>query len=237
MNTVVSKRSLIVTIIIALIATLICTVIAYFVGVSSARGESIKQYRLTEDVLPGHSFEGKYEEAYVSVNDSVDIANLVVDASIIDKGVASTYMYKNSPITVSSVTALENMNRNFEVAIPITVEGSVANSIKEGDLVAVKLTYKDAKKEDATVISQIKVKSIKTSNGEDIIDGSAVAAFVIFDVTDEEQSDIKNALKEGNLYCSKYNNLSQKPLQKTYQVSDSQSSEVNPNDNTNTPQQ
>ena len=123
------------------------------------------------------------------------------------------------------------------VAIPITVEGSVANSIKEGDLVAVKLTYKDAKKEDATVISQIKVKSIKTSNGEDIIDGSAVAAFVIFDVTDEEQSDIKNALKEGNLYCSKYNNLSQKPLQKTYQVSDSQSSEVNPNDNTNTPQQ
>ena len=219
MSTVVSKRSLIVTIIIALVMTLVSTVVAYFVGISTAKGKSIKQYRLTENVLPGHSLEGKYEEAYVSEKDSIDIANLLVDASVIDEGVASTYLYKTSPITVSSVTTLEEVNRNFEVAIPITVEGSIANSVKEGDLVAIKLTYKDSRQEDATVIPRIKVKSVKTSNGEDIIDGSAVAAFIIFNVTDSEQSDIKNALKEGNLYCSKYNNLNQKPLDKTYQVS------------------
>lgn len=231
MNSVVSKKSLIITIIIALIITLASTVFAYYIGFSSAKGESIKQYVLTEDVLPGHSFEGKYEEVYIPLEQSIDISNLVLDSSIIDDGVASSYMYKNSPITVNSVTTLNEIDRTFEVAIPITVEGSVANSIKEGDIVAVKLTYKDEKREDATVISQIKVKAIKTSNGEDIIDGSAVAAYIIFDVTDSEQSDIKNALKEGNLYCSKYNTLYQEPLQKTYEVSDSISINTSEGDN------
>ena len=43
MSTVVSKRSLIVTIIIALVMTLVSTVVAYFVGISTAKGKSIKQ--------------------------------------------------------------------------------------------------------------------------------------------------------------------------------------------------
>lgn len=221
MNTsIVSKKSLIITIIFSLIAVLVCSITAYFFGISSVKGDSIKQYVLTEDVKPGHSLKGKYTESYISSNDSINERNLVLDSSIIDDSIATGYMYTNSPITVTDLTTVDDTGRVFEVAFPITVEGSVANSIGQGDIVAIKLTYTDSKQEDATVVSRIKVKDVRTSNGASIVDDSSVAAFVIFDVTDVEQSDIKNALKEGDLYCSKYTRLDQEPLQKTYFVSE-----------------
>lgn len=220
MNQVVSKKSLIVTIIIALISVLICSLVAFYVGSSSGRGELVKQYQLTENVGVGKPLKGKYTECYVEKEKSVDQTFLITDEAILDTYVASVDLYKGSDITVSDVVKKEYLDRTFEVAIPITVEGSVANSITPGDMVAIKLTYEDDKKEDATVVSQISVKDVRTSNGASVVDDSSVAAFVIFNVTDEEQSDIKNALKEGSLYCSKYTNLSQEPLKKTYFVSE-----------------
>lgn len=214
----VSKKSLVLTIVFFLILTIVGSVVCYFLGISASKGASLKQYILTEDVPAGHSLAGKYVEAYVPTNVSVDEKYLVMDESILENSVAKIDLRKNSQITVDSVVTLENKDRTFEVAIPITIEGSVANSIVSGDLVAVKLTYEEGRQEDAVVIPQITVKEVRSSNGAPIVDDTTVAAFVIFDVTNEEQSLIKNALKEGSLYCAKYKDLSQEVLQQTYFV-------------------
>lgn len=216
MKSVVSKKSFILAIIVMLILLCVSTVGSYFYALSVSRGASIKQYLLIEDVKVGHSLEGKYKEQYVSEKTSLDEKNLIVDSTIIDSSVAAHDLYKNSPITPTNITKLSDLERKFEVAIPVTVEGSVANSIKPGDSVAVKLTYRDVLKEDAVVISRITVKDIKSSNGTAVTDDNVVTGFVIFDTTSSEQSDIKNALKEGTFYCAKYTDLGQKPLDKTY---------------------
>lgn len=225
MRSMVSKKSLIVTIILCLILTLVTTITAYFLGISSARGASVKQYILTEDVDAGHSLKGKYIEAYVSESNSLDTKYLVLDESVLDSYVASYDLKKNSYISTTSLVKLEELERNFEVAIPITVEGSVANSVKPGDVVAIKLTYSEGKQEDAVVVPQISVKDIRSTNGAPIVDDTSVAGFVIFDVTNEEQSLIKNALKEGNLYCAKYKNLNQDSLEQSYFITGDNSSE------------
>lgn len=223
----VSKKSLILTIVFFLILTLAGSVVSYFVGLSAARGASLKQYILTEDVPAGHSLQGKYTEALVPSNISVEEKYLVMDESILDSHVATKDLRKNAPITVDDVVALEEQERNFEVAIPITIEGSVANTVKPGDLVAIKLTYDEGKQEDAVVIPQITVNEVRSSNGAPIVDDSTVAAFVIFRVTNEEQSLIKNALKEGSLYCAKYKDLNQEVLEQTYFVTEGQATEQN----------
>lgn len=214
----VSKKSLVLTIVFFLILTIVGSVVSYFLGISASKGASLKQYILTEDVPAGHSLEGKYVEAYVPMNVSVEEKYLVMDESVLQKSVAKIDLRKNSQITVDDVVTLENKDRTFEVAIPITIEGSVANSIVAGDLVAVKLTYEEGRQEDAVVIPQITVKGVRSSNGSPIVDDTTVAAFVIFDVTNEEQSLVKNALKEGSLYCAKYKDLSQEVLKQTYFV-------------------
>jgi len=216
----VSKKSLILTIVFFLILTLTGSVVCYFLGLSTARGNSVKQYILTEDVSAGHSLQGKYTEALIPSNVSIDEKYLVMDESILDTYVATKDLRKNAPITVDDVISLEEQDRNFEVAIPITIEGSIANSIKAGDLVAIKLTYDEGKQEDAVVIPQITVSEIRSSNGAPIVDDSTVASFIIFKVTNEEQSLIKNALKEGSLYCAKYKDLNQEVLEQTYFVTD-----------------
>lgn len=219
MRSMVSKKSLIITIILFLVLTLVTTITSYFLGISTARGASIKQYILTEDVDAGHSLKGKYVEAFVPETVSIDSKYLVFDESILDTYVAAYDMKKNSYVSTTSLVKLEELERNFEVAIPITVEGSIANSVKPGDIVAIKLTYKEGKQEDAVVVPQITVKDIRSTNGTPIVDDSSVAGFVIFDVTNEEQSLIKNALKEGSLYCAKYKNLNQNSLEQTYFIS------------------
>lgn len=220
MRSMVSKKSLIMTIIIFLVLTLVATVTSYFLGVSTARGASVKQYILAEDVDAGHSLKGKYVEAYVPEQTSLDMKHLVLDESVLDSYVAAYDLKKNSYISTNSLVKLEELERNFEVAIPITVEGSVGNSVKAGDVVAIKLTYSEGKQDDAVVVPQITVKDIRSTNGSPIVDDTSVAGFVIFDVTNEEQSLIKNALKEGALYCAKYKNLDKGSLEQTYFISD-----------------
>lgn len=216
----VSKRSLILTIVFFLILTLTGSVMSYFVGISTAKGASIKQYILTEDVPVGHSFAGKYKEEYISENVSIDPNYLVMDDSILESYVATNNMRKNSAITLDDVVKVDEQQRTFEVAIPITIEGSVANTVQSGDVVAVKLTFAEGKQEDAVVIPKITVSEVRSSNGAPIVDDTTVAAFVIFKVTNEEQSLIKNALKEGDLYCAKYQDLTQDALAQTYFVTE-----------------
>lgn len=219
MRSMVSKKSLIMTTIFFIILATVGSLGGYVVGRNAEKGSSIKQYLLTEDVEAGHSLKGKFKEVYVSGNTSVATDNLVLNANVLDNGVAAHKMYANSPITVSDVTTLEDLNRNIEVSFPIDVNGSIANSLKPGDVVSIKLTYKDENKKDAVVIPQIKVKAVKSTSGTAIVDENTVVGYVIFDVTSEESSDVNNAKKEGTLYCAKYNDLNQKPLEKTYSVS------------------
>jgi len=221
MKSTVSRKTVILIVLFLVILATGGTVAGYLYGRISARGESIKQYLLTEDVEPGHSLKGKYKEAYVSSKTSLDLNKLVINSDIIDSSVAATYLYANSPITVTNIKELEDLERNIEVSFPVTVTGSVANSIKPGDMVAIKLTYKDENKEDAVVVPQIRIKDVRSTNGTPIEDNKTIVGFVIFDVTNSESSDVNNAMKEGSLYCAKYNDLNQKPLEKTYRVSDS----------------
>lgn len=221
MKSTVSRKTVILIVLFLVILATGGTVAGYLYGRTSERGESIKQYLLTEDVEPGHSLKGKYKEAYVSSKTSLDLNKLVINSDIIDSSVAATYLYANSPITVTNIKELEDLERNIEVSFPVTVTGSVANSIKPGDMVAIKLTYKDENKEDAVVVPQIRIKDVRSTNGTPIEDNKTIVGFVIFDVTNSESSDVNNAMKEGSLYCAKYNDLNQKPLEKTYRVSDS----------------
>lgn len=218
MRSMVSKKSLIMTIIFFIVLTTIGSLGGFIVGKNSERGTSIKQYLLTEDVAAGHSFKGKYKEVYVAGNTSLEVDNLVLNTNELDSGVASHQLYANSPITVTDVTKLEDLDRNIEVSFPVSVTGTIANSIKVGDVVSVKLTYKDSNKKDAVVIPQIAVKAVKSTSGTPVLDENTVVGFIIFDVTSEESSDVNNAMKEGALYCAKYNDLSQKPLEKTYSI-------------------
>lgn len=221
MRSTVSKKTVILIVIFLVVLSTLGTLGGYFFGRTSERGESVKQYLLTEDVEPGHSLKGKYKESYVSSRSSIDINRLVLNANELDGAVASTKLYKNSPLTVTNVKLLEDLERNIEVSFPVTVTGTVANSIRPGDMVAIKLTYKDNNKSDAVVVSQIRVKEVKSTSGTPVEDDKTVVGFVIFDVTNTESSDVNNAMKEGSLYCAKYNDLNQKPLEKTYKVSDS----------------
>lgn len=233
MRSMVSKKSLIMTIIFFIVLTTVGSLGGYIVGRNAERGSSIKQYLLVEDVEPGHSFLGKYREVYVSGNTSVSTENLVLNSAILDEGVATHKMYANSPITVTDVTKLDNLDRNIEVSFPIDVNGSIANSLKAGDVVCIKLTYKDENKKDAVVIPQIKVKDVRSTSGTAVLDDTTVVGYVIFDVTSEESSDVNNAKKEGTLYCAKYNDLTQKPLDKTYSVGGSLMIESTSDSNSN----
>ena len=234
MNSMVSKKSLIMVIIFFIVLSTVGSLGGYIVGRNAERGSSVKQYILTEDVDVGHSLKGKYREAYVSGNTSILVDNLVLNSHDLYNGVASHKMYANSPITVADVTKLEDLNRNIEVSFPVSVTGAVANSIKPGDVVAVKLTYKDENKKDAVVIPQVKVKAVKSTSGTPVLDENTVVGYVIFDVTSEESSDVNNAMKEGSLYCAKYIDLTQKPLEKTYSVGSAiESSEEKPNTGSN----
>lgn len=221
MKSMVSKKTLIMTIIFFIVLTTVGSFGGYIIGRNAEKGSSIKQYLLMEDVSAGHSLKGKYREVYVSGNTSINVDSLVLNSNDLDNGVASHQLYANSPLTVTDVTTLDNLERNIEVSFPVSVTGAVANSIKPGDVVAVKLTYKDENKVDAVVVPQVTVKAVKSTSGTPVVDENTVVGYVIFDVTSEESSDINNAMKEGSLYCAKYNDLTQKPLEKTYSVSGS----------------
>lgn len=218
MRSMVSKKTLVLVMIFFIILTTIGSLGGYVMGRNAEKGSSIKQYLLMEDVDAGHSLKGKYREVYVSGNTSVNVDNLVLNSNDLDNGVAAHKMYANSALTVSDVTTIENLNRNVEVSFPLDVNGSIANSIKPGDVVAINLIYKDENKKDAVVVSQITVKAVKSTSGTPVLDENTVVGYLIFDVTAEESSDVNNAKKEGVLYCAKYNDLTQKPLDKTYSV-------------------
>lgn len=218
MRSTVSRKSVILMAIIAVVIGTVGFGAAYLYGKSSERGESVKQYLVTEDIEPGHSLKGKYKEFFVSSKTSVDLSNLVVNANDLDSAVASTKLYKNSPITLTSITKLEELDRTVEFSFPIGVSGSVANSLQPGDVVAVKLTYKDSTKDDAVVISRIKIKDVKSTSGTPVEDNKTLVGYVIADVSNKESSDINNAMKEGTLYCIKYTDLNQKPMEKTYKA-------------------
>lgn len=219
MKSTIGKRTAILGFILLLIIGGIGTVSGYVYGSVSARGEQVKQYLITEDIEVGHSLQGKYVESYMSSNNTIDLNNLVLNANDLDSSVASVKLYKNSPITKTDVKKIENIDRYIEVSFPVTVTGSVANSVKPGDVVSVKLTYKDQSKADAVVIPQITIKDVKSTSGTPVTDANTVVGYVIFEVSNDESSDVNNAMKEGDLYCAKYTDLNQSPLDKTYTVS------------------
>lgn len=211
----VQKRTLYIVVAISLVLTALSLGLGYFVGGNQSRGDSVKQYILTEDVSRGHSLKGKYKEELVPRHLSTNPDNLIINQKDIEECVAAIDLYRNNPITKSVVTVEENLNRNLMFAMPITLEGAIGNNVTSNDVVAIKVKYKD-NRADSVVVPSIPIKDITTANGTPIVDSSTVPGFLIFDVTNEESSELSAASKEGSLYIVKYNDLTQPRLEKDY---------------------
>ena len=185
----------------------------YIVG--SAKGDTVMQYQLTKDVTAGQPLDGAYQEVPVSSKDTISRDHLILDESLLKGSVAYVNMYKNQAITEGTIGEKVDKARNFDFAMPITVEGSVANTLKVNDMVAIKVKYKD-NRDDAVVVPYIPVTDIRTSNGAKVDSTSAVPAYLLFEVSDEENIDLNNASKEGTLFVVRYHDLNQDKLTKTY---------------------
>lgn len=184
-------------------------------AVGSAKGDTVTQFRLTQDVTAGQPLEGNYEEAQVNSRDSVSKDALILDEGKIKSSIAYTNMYKHQAITSGSIGDKLDKVRNFDFAMPTTVEGSVANSIKPDEMVAIKVKYKDTR-DDAVVVPFIPVSQIRTSNGAKVSSDSEVPSFLLFVVSNDENTDLNNASKEGTLFVVRYHDLNQTKLEKTY---------------------
>lgn len=215
MRNVVSSQKYIITIALMLILLAAGIVGAYLYGSTTLKGDCIKQFRLTQDVPRGHSIQGKFEEVSVTVKDSVASENLLVNAKDLENAYALTDMYRNESITKSDVGAKEDIERSIDFALPVTIEGALANSISTNDIVAIKVKFED-ERQDACVVSSIPIKDIRTSNGEPIVDNSTLPGFLLFTVTDEENINLNSASKEGTLYVVRYTDLSQPKIEENY---------------------
>lgn len=199
---------------------------SYFVGRNISRGDSITQFILTQNVDRGHPIEGKYVQVNVPSNVSVNPDHLILDEKELKGKVATMDMYKSQPITITSVSTEEHLERNFDFSMPITVEGAIANTLKVDDKVAIKVKFED-NRPDACVVPIIDVAELRTEVGGEIVDQSTVPGFVLFHTNDEESADLNAASKEGSLYVVRYRDISQPKLEKTY----SRPGGATPNDN------
>lgn len=208
-----TKHYMIVAILIMLIA--LSSFICFFIGKNISRGESVKQFVVTEDVKRGNPLAGKYKEKGVSSSDSMQKNILIISEADLKDKVASTDLYKNQSLTVTSACNKDDVERNLDFAMPITVEGSIANSIGRNEIVAIKVKYKDSRPDDC-IVPSIPVTDIKTSNGEAIKDTNTLPGFLLFIVSNEESSLLNSASKEGSLYIVRYKDLNQPRLERTY---------------------
>lgn len=187
----------------------------YVMASSKYTSDLITQYRIVQDVTPGQSLEGKYEEVKVPSKYSEPDSDLVLDENKIVNSVAVVALHPNSAITNDVITEKGEEDRNFDFALPITVEGAIANSLKPGEMVAIKVKYKD-NRDDAVVVPYIPVNEIRTSNGEVVQDEKSTPGFLMFVVSDDENIDLNNASKEGTLFVVRYKDLNGEKLEKTY---------------------
>ncbi|MNM46032.1 hypothetical protein D3C81_569620 [compost metagenome] len=206
---------------------------AYFVGYNKSRGESVKHFKLIKPVSRGHELLGAYEESSTPSNIAIPAENLVISESELKGKVAMYDLYTNEPITKSSIGLKESVDRNLEFSLSTTVESSLANSINIDDIVAIKVKFQD-NREDAVVVPSIPVSNIKQTNGQPISKKEDVPGFFLFNVTNQEQNDLNSASKEGILYVTRYRDLSQPKLQKTYIQGQAPNDSANNQTTTNT---
>lgn len=196
----------------------------YYLGNNKSKGDSIKQFVLTQDCPAGQSLKGKYVMVSRPKTESVDSTLLATNSKDIDESVARVDMFQHETVIDSKITKLEeDKDRNLDFAIPTTVEGTVANSLKAGDVVAISLAYKaksgESTPKDEVVISQLTVSELRTSNGTLITEeNAAVPSFYVFKVTQEEYELLHSASNKGTLFAVKYTDLSAKPLEATYSI-------------------
>lgn len=213
---------------------LFCIVVgvgAFFIGKRASISESTPQYLLTQDVPRGHSIAGKYEEVLIPATASISSDNLITSQSQLEDAVAAVDLYKHSPLTKSSLTTLQDYQRNIVKSLPITVETSIANSISVGDHVAVMLKYNnnnnggnvgkdlsvdEKNKNTAVVLSDVTITQLKSSSGEALKESGSAPGFAVFSVTPAELNNIDTASAEGTLYLIKYNDVSQPRLVENY---------------------
>lgn len=187
----------------------------YGVGVAKTRGDTVTQYLLTQDVSVGDPLDGKYAEVKVPKDVSIAVDSLILDESVLKNSIAFTPLKRNQQITKSLIGSVDDQNRNFDFTIPITVEGAIANSLKENEMVAIMVKFKD-ERDSAVVVPFISVSEIRTSNGEKIADEKSIPGFLRFIVSNKENIDLDNASKEGSLFVVRYNDINKEKLTKTY---------------------
>lgn len=219
----VKRSTLFIAVALLLLLTAGGSTLGYILGKKVTTSECVNQYWLTKDVAAGKSLEGSYEAVSIQKDKSMPTDSLVLNEDDIKEGIAVTYMYKHQPITKSSITTEDDQDRNLVFNMPVTVEGALANAVTEGDLVAIKVKFKendktDVNREDEVVVAKIKVVGKRTSNGQNVEDNKSAPAFLIFNVTNDEENKLNNASKKGLLYITKYRDLNGEPLEEDYLI-------------------
>lgn len=216
MKTIVTRSKFFLVISILLVLTVIVGFVGFIVGGRMAKGDTITQFLLTQDVETGHPLEGKYEEVSVPTSSSIPPDNLIMSEDILSHAVASHKMYKHSPITTSDICeAKEDLDRNIDFSIETTVADTIANSITIGDRVAILVQFDD-ERDPAVIIPSTYIRNIKSTNGGVIADNSTSPGFLLIRVSESELVDLKNAYKEGTLYAVRYIDQTKPDLQKSY---------------------
>lgn len=216
-----SKQKHFTTLILVLVVSIILIGAAFLVGRMSTKQDTVKVFEITEDVSAGQSLKGKYQQVEKIASQTVSTDVVATDASQIDNSYATVDMPKGMPVIKNLIRQEDKkVERNFRMSIPVTVQGTVANNLHDGELVAIRVNYKDAKP-DATIVPKIAVTAFTNAQGKKPQEGE-VPAFAILDLTAEEESLIDNAAKEGAVYLTKYNNTEVPALQQDYKVTEAQ---------------
>lgn len=194
----------------------------YYLGMTYNLGETVTVFQLTDEVKKGGSISGKYIKTSVPKTSSVDASKTITSEEQLDGMVATTTMYRGQSLTVTSICKKEDVDRNLDFSIPATVDSTIANSLNQQDLVAIKVKFEDDRK-DAVVLPDVTIDEIRTQNGESITEEGAVPGFLLFKVTNEESGILNDASKEGALYLVRYVDLSEPLLEQDYVFSGSTS--------------
>lgn len=199
-----------------LVATTIGSAGGYLLGRQENIGEKVTEYRLTSDVKRGHSIKGKYQTVEVNVSDAINDSNIVTSEDELQKAVALHDLYENQIITKTAIGIEEDVDRNLEFDLPTDVGGTLANSVQEGDIVAIKVKYEDDRT-DACVLSKVKISRIKTEDGSELSEDSPTPGFLIMYVKNDELNKLNDASKEGTLYCVRYKDVDGEMLEENYE--------------------
>ena len=215
------KSSLLVMIALFILLAIGVGVGGYFLGMKKMQGQTVQMYALTENISAGQSLKGKYSIIEKQKTTSINQEDLVLDMEELDNSIAICNMYRNQEISKSSITRAEDKERTLVFAMPVTVEGTVANMAQEGNMCAIKVRYTDNDKEDQeddVVIGSISVYQKRTSDGLVLQEGvKGTPAFVLFKVTDEEMNRLNSARKKGDLYLTLYSEIDKELfLEETY---------------------